>query len=270
MTLVSTDWLTKNLENVKIIDASWHMPSSKRNAKQEFLNEHIEGSQFFDLDKNSDQTSNLPHMLPNATLWREMVSNFGITNEDHVIVYDNSDVISSCRCWYMFIYFGHDIKKISVLDGGLKKWKKENKELTNKLINFKKSDYQIAENKELVKNKEQINNNILSSTFNLIDARSKKRFDGLEQEPRPGLRSGHIKNSKCIPFVECLNQDRCFKSQEELKMLFNNIDIDNQKNNVFTCGSGVTACVLALANFIANDKKPIIYDGSWAEYGIIK
>ncbi len=174
MTLVSTDWLTKNLENVKIIDASWHMPSSKRNAKQEFLNEHIEGSQFFDLDKNSDQTSNLPHMLPNATLWREIVSNFGITNEDHVVVYDNSDVISSCRCWYMFIYFGHDIKKISVLDGGLKKWKKESKELTNKLINFKKSDYQIKENKELVKNKEQINNNISSFTFNLIDARSKK------------------------------------------------------------------------------------------------
>ena len=109
MTLVSTDWLENNLSKVKVLDASWHMPSTKRNAEQEFLINHIPNSQFFDLDKNSDSNNPLPHMLPAKEKWKEIISNFGIENDDYVIIYDDSDVISSCRCWYMFIYFVLDI-----------------------------------------------------------------------------------------------------------------------------------------------------------------
>ena len=268
MTLVTTNWLEKNLKEVKIIDASWHMPNIKRNAHKEFLENHIAGAQFFDLDKNSDETSSLPHMLPSKEKWGGIIKNFGIKNSDHVIIYDNSDIISSCRCWYMFIYFGHDSKKVSVLDGGLKKWNIEKKRTTLEIINFPNSKYSIDEKKFMVKNKSQIDANINSQIFDLIDARSKNRFLGQESEPRPGLKSGSIKNSNNIPFTDCINKkDHTFKSKEELLEIFKKVSTLNKKKQVFTCGSGVTACILALANKLISDKNPIIYDGSWVEYG---
>ena len=204
MSLVSTKWLEKNLSKVRIIDASWHMPNSKRNAYREYLKGHIENAVFFDLDKNSNEKSLLPHMLPNEEKWGKIVSDLGIKNSDHLIIYDNSDTISSCRCWYSFIYFGHTPDKVSILDGGLTKWVKEKKPLTDKIISFDKSEYAVIENKSLVKNKEQIEKNIISKEFELIDARSEQRFKGLTPEPRKGLKSGHIKDSKNIPFNECL------------------------------------------------------------------
>ena len=267
MSLVSTKWLEKNLSKVRIIDASWHMPNSKRNAYREYLKGHIENAVFFDLDKNSDEKTLLPHMLPNEEKWGKVVSGLGIKNSDHLVIYDNSDIISSCRCWYSFIYFGRTLDKVSILDGGLIKWVKEKKPLTDKITSFDKSEYAVIENKSLVKNKEQIEKNIVSKEFELIDARSEQRFKGLTPEPRKGLKSGHIKNSKNIPFNECLNKnDRTFKNKDELIKIFKKQNINNKKV-VFTCGSGVTACVLGLANSIISGKTPIIYDGSWSEWG---
>ena len=269
MSLVTTDWLEKNLKNVKILDATWHMPSSNKNAAQEFFNNHIQGAQFFDLDKNSDVNNSVPHMLPSKEKWQKIISNYGISNEDIIVVYDNSDVISSCRCWYMFIYFGHNPKKVFVLDGGLKKWKLENKKTFNQLKTFDKTNYLAKENKGFVKYKLQIDENIKANNFQLIDARGKKRFNGLEAEPRAGLRSGHIQNSLNLPFSECINKsNHTFKSKEELIKIFQDLKIVNERNQVFTCGSGVTACILAMANKIINDKDPVIYDGSWSEYGL--
>jgi len=120
MSLVSTDWVKKNINNVKIIDCSWHMPNEKRNGYKEYLETHIENAIFFDLDKNSDQMTDLPHMLTTSSDWEEIVSKMGISKDDEIVVYDNSDVLSSCRCWYNFIYFGHSDKLIHVLNGGLK------------------------------------------------------------------------------------------------------------------------------------------------------
>ena len=133
MSLVSTEWLNNNHSKVKIIDSSWHMPNTNRNAYEEYKKEHIKNAIFFDIDKFSNKKTELPHMLPNEEEWEKIVSNLGITNEDRIIVYDNSDVISSCRCWYTFIVFGHNPNLISVLNGGLLKWKKENKKTTNKV-----------------------------------------------------------------------------------------------------------------------------------------
>ena len=267
MSLVSTEWLESNLNNVRIIDASWHMPNSQRDAYAEYLKAHIENAVFFDLDKSSNEKSPFPHMLPNEEEWGKIVSDLGIKNSDHVVIYDNSDIISSCRCWYSFIYFGHNIDKVSVLDGGLTKWINEKKSTTNKIKKFNKTEYAVTENKSLVKNKEQIKKNIISKQFELVDARSEQRFKGLVPEPRKDLKSGHIKNSKNIPFNECLNKnDRTFKNKEELIKIFEKQNIDN-KNVVFTCGSGVTACVLGLVNSIISGKTPIIYDGSWSEWG---
>jgi len=268
MSLVTSDWLENNLDKVKLIDCSWHMPNVKRNGYEEYLKEHIPGTIFFDLDKYSDANTELPHMLPDPDTWEEIVSNLGISNNDRIIIYDNSDVLSSCRCWYNFIYFGHDIHKVSVLNGGLIKWINEKRPVTDKIINFNKSNYNIVEKKNLVKNKDQIKENIISKKFELVDARSEERFRGLKPEPRKGLKSGSIKNSKNIPFTECLNKiDRTFKNKEELIKIFKKRDINNKKDVVFTCGSGVTACVLGLVNSIISGKTPIIYDGSWSEWG---
>ena len=271
MSLVETEWLEKNLDSVKIIDCSWHMPQTKRNGFDEYKKQHIPNAIFFDLDDNSKKNTDLPHMLIEINNWDKIVSKMGIKNDDKIIIYDNSDVISSCRCWFNFIYFGHDPKLIHVLNGGLKKWIKEKRKITNDLTEIKISNYKSFEKKKLVKNKQLIDENINIQKFKVIDARSKERFEGKVSEPRKGLRSGNIKNSFCIPFNLCLNEDKTFKNKEELKNIFQTcLKNINEKNIVFSCGSGVTACVLALAYSLINDKyHPCIYDGSWAEYGII-
>ena len=141
MSLVETDWLEKNISSVKIIDCSWHMPQTKRNGLKEYKKQHIPDSIFFDLDANSKKEINLPHMLVDQNDWIQIVSKMGIKNEDEIVVYDNSDVISSCRCWFNFIYFGHNPKLVHVLNGGLKKWINENKEVTSEVTSIKISDY---------------------------------------------------------------------------------------------------------------------------------
>ena len=268
MSLVSTDWLMANLDKVKIIDCSWHMPQTKRNGFEEYNKQHIKNAIFFDLDKNSKKDTNLPHMLIDKKSWENIVSNMGIKNDDQIIVYDNSDVISSCRCWYNFIYFGHNPNLIKVLDGGLKKWVSEKKPTTIDIVNIEPSHYSDNEKIELVKNKAQINENILTKEFLVIDARSKERFEGVVPEPRKGLRSGSINNSYCLPFSELINADHTFIDKKKIFQKFSSIKSSLDKNIVFTCGSGVTAAVLALAySLIDNKYNPVIYDGSWSEYG---
>ena len=271
MSLVETDWLDQNLNDVKIIDCSWHMPQTKRVGFEEYKKEHIPNAVFFDLDKNSKKNTSLPHMLVEKIDWEEIVSKMGIKNDDKIIIYDNSDVISSCRCWFNFIYFGHNSEMVHVLNGGLKKWIKEKRKITEDLKKIEISEYKGSENKELIKNMKMIDQNIDTQEFKVIDARSRERFEGKIPEPRKGLRSGNIKNSLCLPFNECLNDDKTFKNKNDLQMIFDAYTKNNQETEiVFSCGSGVTACVLALAYSLINDKyRPCIYDGSWAEYGKI-
>ena len=268
MSLVDTDWLEENLDKVKIIDCSWHMPQTKRDGFEEYQDRHIENTIFFDLDKNSKTDIDLPHMLTDKKSWEKIVSSMGIGNKDKIIIYDNSNVISSCRCWYNFIYFGHDPSLVHVLDGGLKKWNNEKKKTVNNLTKTINSDYIANEKKELVKNKKQVNKNIFRNEFKVIDARSRERFEGKVSEPRKGLRSGSIKNSFCLPFSELINEDHTFITKEKILEKFRLTKCNLDENIVFTCGSGVTASVLALAYSLIDIKyMPIIYDGSWSEYG---
>ena len=271
MSLVETDWLENNINNVKIIDCSWHMPQTKRNGFSEYKINHIPEAIFFDLDFNSKKDTELPHMLVETDDWKEIVSKMGIKNNDKIVIYDNSDVASACRCWFNFIYFGHNPKLVHVLNGGLKKWIIENRQVTAEIPNIKITNYNCIEKKELVKNKNFVDQNIKEQKFKIIDARSKERFEGKVPEPRKGLRSGNIENSFCIPFNECLNENKTFKNKDELENVFKTcLENLDEKNIVFSCGSGVTACVLALAYSLINDKyHPTIYDGSWAEYGMI-
>ena len=269
MSLVSTNWVEKNIKNLKIIDCSWHMPNVERDGHKEYLESHIENAIFFDLDKNSNQDTDLPHMLTNYKEWEEIVSKMGIANDDKIVIYDNSDVLSSCRCWYNFIYFGHSNKSVHVLNGGLKKWKLEGKPTTTKIFKTRTTKYIASERKNLVKNKSQINENIIKQEFKIVDARSRERFEGKVEEPRKGLKSGSIPKSMCIPFRELINDDNTFKNEDEILNIFKNtLGKEITKNIVFSCGSGVTAAVLSLAYSLINNKyMPTIYDGSWAEYG---
>tara|TARA_B110001454_G_scaffold214773_1_gene235086 strand:- start:530 stop:1342 length:813 start_codon:yes stop_codon:yes gene_type:complete len=268
MSLVTTSWLEKKLSKVKIIDCSWHMPQANRDGYEEYKKQHIQNAIFFDLDKNSKQNTDLPHMLTDKNSWENIVSDMGIRNEDKIIVYDNSDVISSCRCWYNFIYFGHSPKLIHVLDGGLKKWNNENKPVTNNLIKQARTNYKANEKNELVKNKLEIEKNIYKKEFNVIDARSRERFNGKIPEPRKGLRSGSIQDSFCLPFSDLINIDGTFITKDKTLEKFKSTKCDLNKNLIFSCGSGVTASVLALAySLIENKYMPTIYDGSWSEYG---
>jgi len=246
------------------------MTNVKRNAYDEYLEMHITGAIFFDLDKYSKQNTDLPHMLPDSKVWEQIVSSLGISNNDRIIIYDNSDVISSCRCWYNFIYFGHDPNLVSVLDGGLKKWLSEKRSITKNITKILKSKYKSLEKKNLVKGINQINKNIDQKKFDILDARSKERFEGKEPDPRKNVRSGSIPNSLCLPFKEIINENNTFKNINEITKKFDQIIDVNNNNIVFSCGSGVTACVLALAYSMVNNKySPTIYDGSWAEYGKI-
>ena len=269
MTLVSTDWLNDNLNKVKIIDASWHLIKN-RNAIEEYNKEHIENAIFFDLDRNSNQKKDLPHghFLPSIESHEKSISKIGILNTDRIIIYCNSDLISSCRVWFQFLYFGHEPKLVSVLDGGMKKWKMEGKKVTNLKTKIIPSQYKASENNNMIKIKNQIEKNIIKKEFTVLDARSKNRFLGIEPEPRPGIKSGSIEGSKSLPLTELINKkDNTFLDKKKLKNIFNLKGINTNKI-VMSCGSSVSASSLALAYSIINDDyMPKIYIGSWTEYG---
>ena len=267
MTLVSTEWLNNNLSNVRIFDASWHMPNAQRNAQKEYADKHISGTLFWDLDEHSDKDSPFPHMLPNSDYWTRMLWSFGIKNTDHIVVYDLSAVHSACRFYFSLKYFGH--QKVSVLDGGMKKWLHENRPTTNKINKIEpNNNYKVRENIDWVKNKKQIDENIKNDSFVLVDARSRERFEGKMDEPRPGLQKGCIPGSKNIPFQDCINsKTNTFKTKSELIEIFNKNNVDYYKPIVFSCGSGVSACILSIAYSLISDKNAVIYDGSFSEWG---
>ena len=196
----------------------------------------------------------------------------GILKTDRIIIYCSIDLISSCRAWFQFLYFGHEPKLVSVLNGGMKKWKLEGRKVTNIKNKITSSKYTAKENKNMIKIKSQIDQNIKKKEFTILDARSKNRFLGLENEPRPSLRSGSIENSQCLPFNELINSNnKTFIKKKLIKEKFKEMGIEKEINVVFSCGSGITAAVLALAYSLINDKYlPTVYDGSWAEYGKIK
>ena len=273
MILISTNELNDSLRsNIKIIDASWHFLSG-RDGFEEYQNEHIENAVFFDLEKESNQEKNLPHnhFLPGKKDWEESLSKMGISNNDKIIIYDNSNLITSCRCWFQFLYFGHNPNLVFVLNGGLKKWKLENRKVTNKKTIIETSKYFAKENKLMIKIKPQIEENIKKNEFKLLDARSKERFSGKVREPRPGVRSGSIEGSICFPCSECIDpKDNSFLDKKILDKKFKSLGITNS-NVVFSCGSSVTAAVLVVAYSSINNKYiPTIYIGSWSEYGKIK
>ena len=270
--LIEIDWLKKNLNNkkIKIIDGTWHMPGSGLDAIEIFKEKHIPNAIFVDLEEISDQKSDLPHMMPQENYFSEKISSLGINNTDQLIIYDMYGMFSAARIWFMFKAFGH--KNVSLLNGGLPEWINSNGEISNKIKKYKKSNYKAVLNKSLIVNYEDVLDNIKSNKYNLLDARSPERFLGRDNEPRPGMKSGHIPKSKNLFFNNLINQDsKKFLNKKEIKNIINNLEIDDKKEIICSCGSGVTACILKFAiELIDKDKNIKIYDGSWSEWGTIE
>ncbi|MCC3860580.1 3-mercaptopyruvate sulfurtransferase [Pseudemcibacter aquimaris] len=265
--LVSTSWLEENLcnENVRILDASWHLPNSDRNALAEFNEAHIPDALFFDIDEIADLDNSLPHMMPSNEKMSSRIRTLGIKETDHIIVYDNSDFSTAARCWFMFKNFGHD--KVSILDGGLQKWLAEERPMDKDIVAYASSHYNATKDESRIRNIDDIKANIDSGNEQVVDARAAGRFNGTAPEPRPESRSGHIPGSFNVPFNTLLNDNGTYKSPDDLKNAFVNAGVDLEKPIVTSCGSGVTACVLLFALHQIGHTQNALYDGSWTEWG---
>ena len=267
--IVSTDWLEQHLEapDVRIIDSSWYFPQEKRNAEQEFLECHIPGASFFDIDKIKDNDSDLPHMLPPSEMFNSTVRKLGIGDGHKVVIYDGLGMRSAARLWWMFKVFGYS--DVVVLDGGFPKWVKENRSTTADLTEKEIRHLTIYEDKSIVADRDDVLRATKLNHCSIIDALSEERFMGTAPEPRSGLRSGSIENSINVPYETLLNEDFTFKKKREILDIFSKKGVVFNNYIITTCGSGVTAAVLYLALDEIGCSKISLYDGSWAEWGKI-
>ena len=265
--LVTTDWLAANLgrRTVRPVDGSWHMPQLKRDARAEFAQAHIPGAVFFDIDAIADTASPLPHMLPGARKFAESVGALGIGDRDVVVVYDTRGVVSAARVWWTFRAFGH--APVAVLDGGLPKWQAEGRPVETGVPAPKPRRFTARLHRSLVRDLAQMRANLASRREQVLDARSHGRFIGTEPEPRPGLRGGHIPGSLNLPYDQLYRKDGTLLPPDDLQRRFEAAGLDPAKPVVTTCGSGVTAAVLALGLHLLGHEKVAVYDGSWTEWG---
>jgi thiosulfate/3-mercaptopyruvate sulfurtransferase len=262
--LVSIKWLEENKDDHDLIllDAGLQKKATATTSKVQSTT--IPGSIFFDLKENfSDKNSLFPNTLPSEEDFQNECRKLGINQTSKIVVFDSMGIYSSPRVWWMFKVMGHD--DISVLNGGLPEW--VSKELPTEKSVFKTyslGNFKAVMSKEFVKGYEDILDNISANSFTVIDARSEGRFNGTDAEPRKSLKSGHIENSVNIPFQTVLENGK-YKSGAELKRIFEDENLD-KKDLVFSCGSGLTACIVMLASDLAYKKSKYIYDGSWSEW----
>jgi thiosulfate/3-mercaptopyruvate sulfurtransferase len=262
--LVSTQWLADHLstDDVVILDASWHLPAAKRDAKTEFATKHVPTAQIFDIDQTSDRASPLPHMLPSADQFQQQMRDLGINQNSHVIAYDAAGLFSAARCWWMFKMFGHN--KVSVLDGGLPKWLAENRDIQSGPSQaVPKGNFIARYNATMVATIDDV----ASGQTQIADARSPARFRGEEPEPRPGVQPGHMPGARNVHYASLLNADGTIASRSALQKRFAEAGIDTSNPVITSCGSGVTAAILTLALTELGAANHKLYDGSWTEWG---
>ncbi|MGK2923495.1 MAG: 3-mercaptopyruvate sulfurtransferase [Methyloceanibacter sp.] len=266
--LIETDELERELDapDFVIIDATWYMPDEGKDAREEYLAEHIPGAIFFDIDEIADTNSPLPHMLPSPEKFSSRMRKMGIGDGQRLVVYDRHGMFSAPRVWWMFRVMGAD--EVSVLNGGLPKWKREERPLmTGEPSPRTPRHFTARRNLDLVRDVDDMKSVIHDKSADIVDARSAERFAGTVPEPREGLRSGHIPGAQNVPYGQLLNADGTLKSTEELNAIFAAAGVDPHKPVVTSCGSGVTACVLALALAETGHRRTSVYDGSWTEWG---
>jgi thiosulfate/3-mercaptopyruvate sulfurtransferase len=266
--LVSTAWLADHVNDpgVIVLDGSMHLPTSGRNARAEYAAEHIPGAFYFDIDEIADKSVPLAHMLPSSAQFDEQVGRMGIGNATRVVAYDSEGLYSAGRVWWMFRAMGHD--NVAVLNGGLKKWKAEGRAVTAAAPPDRTpATFTARHRPELVRDAAAVKYLIGDPKVQIVDARAAARFAGSVPEPRPGLRSGRIPTSRNVPFTMLLNADGTLKPPAELAAIFKAQGVDVDRPVVASCGSGVTAGVVAFALAQVGNADAAVYDGSWSEWG---
>lgn len=266
--IVETDWLAQHLgtPGLIVLDGSWHLPDSGRNARQEFLAEHIPGAVFFDIDDLVDDTSELPHMLPSQVKFASRMKKMGIGDGMRIVVYDTHGLFSAARVWWTFRAMGH--KDVAILNGGLRKWKAEGRPLEDgPPVPRTARHFTPLKDNDLVRDIDDMKQYVANKSMQIVDARPAGRFEGRDPEPRPGLRTGHMPGARSVPSGMILNEDGTLKSRDELIKIFKDAGIDPMKPVVTTCGSGVTAAMLSFALAVIGQTNAAVYDGSWAEWG---
>ncbi|HEY6896467.1 MAG TPA: 3-mercaptopyruvate sulfurtransferase [Rhodocyclaceae bacterium] len=265
--IVSSEWLAAHLDDpdLRLLDASWYMPAEQRCAASEFLKAHIPGAQFFDVDEVADPDTPLPHMAPSPERFARLVGDLGIGNHHHVVFYDQKGLFSAGRGWWLFRLFGH--QRVSVLDGGLPKWLAEGRSSERGPVDaVTVADYRPALRATLLRGLGDMLANLQSQQELVLDARSRGRFDGSAPDPRPSLPSGHIPGSRSLPYGELLNPDGTLLAVDALRAKFVAAGVDGSRPLVCSCGSGLTATVLALGLEVAGLGSAAVYDGSWTEW----
>ena len=267
-TVVGTDWLAMHLAepDLRVIDARWYLPVLKRDAGAEYLVAHVPGAVYFDIDAVKDTRNPLPHMLPDADVFAAAVGRLGIGDGDRIVVYGQKHLIASARVWWSFRVFGHD--RVAVLDGGYPKWMREGRRVEGGAVTPAPRRFSARFRPELVRDLGRMRANVESGREQVVDARSQGRFDGTEPEPRAGLRSGHIPGSVCLPYDRLFHdEDGVLLPPAALRDVFAKAGVDATRPVVTTCGSGVSAAVLALGLHVLGRPDVPVYDGSWTEWG---
>lgn len=267
--LINADQLDKFRKTQKsliILDASYHLAEEGRNAKAEFIEQHIADAIFFDLEAFSDPNNPLPHMLLLDPTWlNEKLGALGIRNDYKIICYDNSKLHSACRALWMFKVWGHHPNQLYWLDGGLAAWQRYGGKLESGDAPQASKHYNVHLQPQLIRHLEEIKKNLTTETEQLVDMRSAIRFAG-GPEKRPGLRAGHIPHSICMPYTSFFDKEGYLKPLEKLKHLLAGINIDLSQPIISSCGSGVTAAVFDIVLDLLHHENHSLYDGSWSEW----
>jgi thiosulfate/3-mercaptopyruvate sulfurtransferase len=266
--VVSTGWLAARLgtSGIRVVDGSWYLPGSARDAAAEYRAGHIPGAVFFDIDAISDQQSPLPHMLPSAADFAARMSMLGLHDSDTLVIYDGSGVnLSAARVWWMFRIFGHD--RVAVLDGGMGKWRSEQRPIDQGEITLPPGNFTARLDPGAVRDLTAVRANIVNQSEQLVDVRSRGRFNGVEPEPRPGLRAGHVPGSINLPFADLVSRDGTLLPPDALRARLAEAGVDLNRPVVATCGSGTSACALVLSLHSVGHIQTAVYDGAWAEWG---
>lgn len=263
--LVSTQWLAENLgkNGLSVVDGSWYLPAMERDGAAEYQSTHIPGAVYFDIDAISDQTSPLPHTMPDKDFFATEVGKLGISEKDHIIVYDGAGLFSAARVWWMFRTFG--AAKVSVLDGGLAKWTAEGHPVEAGTPSPAPAKFNASFNAQAVAYTKDVIAAVQSGTIQIADARAIARFDGSAPEPRPGLPSGHMPGAKNLA-AGALTTGGRLKEKSELTQLISSSGLDPMSPVITSCGSGVSAAIINLAFAVNGLPEPQLYDGSWTEW----
>ena len=268
--LVTTDWLAAELgkSDLRIVDASLFLAEQGRSAKAEFEAAHIPGAVFVDLDELADTSSKLPNMLPRPEKFASRMQALGLGDGSRIVVYDNSPLHSAARMWWMLDVFG--AHEVAILDGGFAKWQAEGRAIESGKPVIRHRHFTVFEEPALVRTMAQLTENLKTRAELVVDARSPGRFAGTEPEPRAGLRPGHIPGSRNLPQANLFNPDGTWKQGDALRAEFDAAGVDLDRQIVTTCGSGITAAVVAFGAALLGARKVAIYDGSWSEWGASK